>query len=310
MSVQDKLLAIAILRQMEITIFRRLGSWRYELFGESPDTFTKFFRQGAPSEEFWTQSDMLGFFMHDVEDYFEQGKTGGVSSGVWHEAAPDREEASFMAYTLELAGEQLVVVRTLGEDYQERIRILQQARANLLERRRLNVDLKTYKQKSRRDGLTGLFNRATFDDLLRENMAISERTGASLSLILIDVDNFKKVNDTYGHVAGDTVLSGIGQLLRTILRREDAACRYGGEEFTILIQYATQAQVSYAAEKIRSNVESHPFDKLPPVTVSVGCGTYQPDDTAESFINRVDLALYEAKRNGKNRVVVATVGES
>ncbi|MDR2788897.1 MAG: GGDEF domain-containing protein [Candidatus Accumulibacter sp.] len=297
-------MAIAILRQMDIAIIRRIDPWRYELFGEPPDGFTKFFRLDESSEEFWKRSEMLDFFMEDVEDYFAQGKTGGISSGVWHEVDSDLEEISFVAYALDLADEQLVVVRILGDEYQEKVRILQRARQNLLERHRLNVDLNMYKQRSRRDGLTGLFNRATFDDLLQQNMAISEKTGARFSLILIDIDDFKRINDTYGHVTGDMVLSGIGQLLQTILRREDAACRYGGEEFAILVQYANRNQVTNAAEKIRRQVEKYPFNLSPPISVSIGGGTYQLTETAESFINRVDSALYEAKRNGKNRVVV------
>jgi diguanylate cyclase (GGDEF)-like protein len=304
MPVQDEQLAIAILQQMDITIFRRLDPWHYELFGKPSQTFARFFLKGAPSGEFWTRSEMLDFFLEDVEEYFGQDGAGvGISSGVWHEVGPDEEEASFEAHTLDLSGEQLLIVRTLGEEFQEKTRILQQARMNLLERRSLSVDLDEYRRKSRRDGLTGLFNRATFDELLQQNMSISGKTGANLSLILIDVDDFKNVNDTCGHVAGDRVLSDIGRILQSILRREDAACRYGGEEFAVLIQCATQRQVVQAAEKIRSHVESHSFGDLPRITVSVGCSTYQLDEPAASFVKRVDLALYEAKRNGKNRVV-------
>jgi diguanylate cyclase (GGDEF)-like protein len=296
-------LAIAVLRQLDITIFRRTGPWQYELCGEPSETFKAIFGSSG-ADEFWTQSEMLDFFLHDVEDYFEHDKTGGISSGIWIETGPDTgKEASFMASTLE-TGEQLVIVHALGKEYEEKARILQRARVNLLERRRLRADLSSYKQKSRRDGLTGLFNRATFDDLLYDYMAISERTGASLSMLLIDIDDFKKINDTYGHVIGDEVLSDIGKLLLSILRREDASCRYGGEEFAILVQHATASQLTYAAEKIRSRVQGHQFNMAPCVTVSIGCGTYQPDETASSFINRVDLALYEAKHNGKNRVVL------
>jgi diguanylate cyclase (GGDEF)-like protein len=300
----DHRLAIAILRQMNVAIFRRRGPWCYEPFGEPPEILAAFFRLDDPSGAFWQCSEMLSFFMEEVEDYFAQGRTGGVSSGTWHETGADRQEESFVAYTLEPAGEPLLIVRLLGEEYQEKVRILQRARQNLLERRRLNVDLDIYKQKSRRDGLTGLFNRATFDDLLRQNIGVSEKTGASFSLILFDVDDFKKINDTHGHVAGDAVLSGIGRLLPTILRRNDAACRYGGEEFAILVQYANQSQVVNAAEKIRVHVEKCRFDSLPGVSVSVGCSAYRPAETAESFVGRVDSALYEAKRAGKNRVVV------
>ncbi|MDR1709344.1 MAG: GGDEF domain-containing protein [Candidatus Accumulibacter sp.] len=304
MTISDSQLAMAILWQMDLTIFRRVGVWQYKLFGTPSRTFTDYFKQDAASGDFWTQSDMLDFFLHDVEEYFEQGRSGGISSGVWQEAGEGQEEASFVAYALNLSGEQLVVVRALGDEYADKARILRQARVNLLERRRLNVDLNEYREKSRHDGLTGLFNRATFDELLRENMALSRKTGASLSLIIIDIDNFKNVNDTFGHVAGDRVLVDLAQIMLAILRREDAVCRYGGEEFAILVQYTTRNQVSYAAEKIRGNVENHAFEALPRITVSVGCSTYQPGETPEDFINRADAALYEAKRGGKNRVVV------
>jgi diguanylate cyclase (GGDEF)-like protein len=307
MSIPNDQLAQTILRQMDITIFRRLGPWSYELFGEPSHTFEQFFCEhtlSTVSEEFWKQSEMLDFFLNDVENHFNQGKMGGISSGIWHEIGASQEETSFIAYALDLSGDQLLIVRALGEEYQEKASILRRARENLLERRRLNVDLNEYRQKSRRDGLTGLFNRATFDELLRENMTVSAKTGARFSLILVDIDNFKSINDTYGHVAGDTVLSGIGHILQTILRREDAACRYGGEEFAILVQYATRKQVAYAAEKIRSHVEKHQFGELPHISVSIGCAAYQPIETAENLIDRADLALYEAKHQGKNRVIL------
>jgi diguanylate cyclase (GGDEF)-like protein len=304
MPFQDAPLAFAILQQMGLTIFRRLGPWRYELFGKPSQAFANFLHLSAPSEKFWQQSYMLDFFLHDVENHFEQGKTDSISSGIWHETGSNHEEGGFMARAFELSGEQLLIVHTLGEEYQEKVRILQRARVNLLERRRLKVDLSEYKQKSRLDGLTGLFNRNTFDDLLQENMNVSKRTGADFSLILIDIDDFKKVNDTCGHVVGDRVLSDIGQILQSVLRQEDAACRYGGEEFAILVQHATQNQLTKTAEKIRKHVEKHPFNELPHISVSIGCATYQQDETARIFINRADLALYEAKRSGKNRVVI------
>jgi diguanylate cyclase (GGDEF)-like protein len=305
MPLPNDQLAQAILLQMDITIFRRLAPWRYELFGEPSCTFKRFFREnGTCFAEFWKQSEMLDFFLYDVEDHFENGGTGQISSGIWHETGDSQEEISFDAYTLDLYGEQLLIVRALGKEFQEKVRILRRARENLLDRRRLNIDFTEYRKKSRRDGLTGLFNRTTFDELLLESMSVTEKIGTRLSLILIDIDDFKKVNDTFGHVAGDRVLSEIGHILQTILRREDAACRYGGEEFAILVQYATREQIANAAEKIRSHVESHQFDELPHLSVSIGCTAYQPVETAESVIARADAALYEAKRSGKNRVVM------
>ena len=299
-------LAYHILQRLDIAVFKRTGPWQYVLFGIPPAFFAEQFclEQGAETVDFWQNSDMLEFFLHDVELFFEHEQPGSITSGIWHEAAPNGQEVSLVANAMVVDGAELVIVRTLGEEYEEKIRILQKARENLLERRRLSVDLNEYKQRSRRDGLTGLFNRSTFDELLKENMNLSERTGASLSLIMIDIDNFKQVNDTLGHLVGDSVLTGLGQLLQNILRREDVACRYGGEEFTIIAPYTTRHQIRAAAEKIRAEVEAHTFPNVPVLTISVGCSTYQPDETAENFIHRADLALYDAKNAGKNRVCV------
>lgn len=301
-------LAEFILQKLHVVVFRRKGPWQYEIYGVPPAFFLDFFAicQAEGEVNFWHNSDMMEFFLTDIEEFFSspQDEEATINSGIWHENSPSGQEMSFIAHALYVNNEELVIVRVLGEEYEEKMRILQKARENLLERRRLSVDLNEYKQRSRRDGLTGLYNRSTFDELLKENMTLAERTGASLSLILIDIDNFKHVNDTYGHVAGDKVLAELGQLLQNILRREDIPCRYGGEEFAIIAPYTTHTQAALAAEKVRCRVEDYLFKDLPRITVSIGCSTYQPDESAENFFHRADLALYDAKHAGKNRVFV------
>lgn len=300
-----ELLAQSVLEKLDVVVFRRVGPRKYVFYGRPPAFYLNFFDLEYSDEPvmFWADSDMLDFFLHDAENYFSNPLTeSSISSGIWHETSRNGQETSFLAQATRVDGEDLIIVRVLGEEYEEKMRILQKARENLLERRRLSLDLNEYKQRSRRDSLTGLFNRRTFDELLMENITLSVRTGANLSLIMVDIDNFKQVNDTYGHITGDKVLASLGQLLQSILRREDIPCRYGGEEFVVLAPYTTQKQIQFMAEKIRTKVETFRFSELFSITVSMGCSTYQPDESAENFIHRADIALYDAKRGGKNRI--------
>jgi diguanylate cyclase (GGDEF)-like protein len=119
---------------------------------------------------------------------------------------------------------------------------------------------------------------------------------------MLDIDHFKKINDTYGHQAGDLVLSAMGSLLLSKVRRDDVVARYGGEEFILLIPLVSPGMLLNIAEKIRSTVESHAFGSLPPITASLGCSVYEQGDSMEDFIRRADAALYAAKHDGRNRI--------
>lgn len=182
----------------------------------------------------------------------------------------------------------------------------------LLKMNRLQNDLKSKISELERvsiiDNLTGLFNsRYLYDALVREYNRC-ERFNLKLSLIMLDVDYFKEINDTYGHQRGDTVLREIGRVLQSILRGYDFAVRYGGDEFMIVLSQNTVIGAHIVAERIRKVIEVSPFlreisgDHL--ITVSVGVASY-PDDTiegSEALISMADNALYKAKREGRNRV--------
>jgi diguanylate cyclase (GGDEF)-like protein len=169
----------------------------------------------------------------------------------------------------------------------------------------LDHDLAIYKNKASFDALTALYNRATFMELMQEELLHAKLVGGDLSLLLLDIDHFKHVNDTYGHQAGDLVLSSLGELLRSLLRSQDVPARYGGEEFIILARFTTTQQAVIVAEKIRKGVAEHTFGKLPQaITVSIGCSTYRLGELPDSLIQRADLALYDAKNHGRNRVSV------
>lgn len=158
------------------------------------------------------------------------------------------------------------------------------------------------------DQLTGVFNRLKLHTLLCAEIERCKRYGTELSLLMIDVDHFKQINDTHGHPAGDSVLAEIADLLRQHSRINDAPGRWGGEEFLVLCP-ATQLDGAAAlAESLRDRVAQHAFHIATQinirVTISIGITQYQPGDTLESLMERVDAALYQAKTAGRNRVVV------
>ena len=150
------------------------------------------------------------------------------------------------------------------------------------------------------DGLTLLTNHRTFQEQLEKSMALRQRTDLSLSLLLLDVDHFKRFNDEYGHQAGDAVLVHVARILHSVARRSDTVARYGGEEFVVVLPGSDAASAMGAAERFRSAIESHRWTKRP-VTVSVGVSTVTPEtDGKAELIEQADKALYASKAAGRN----------
>ncbi len=159
------------------------------------------------------------------------------------------------------------------------------------------------------DGLTRAYTKRYFLDRMPTEIAYARRHSTPLSLLMLDVDHFKKVNDTHGHPAGDYVLVLLAQLISSALRTEDIFARYGGEEFLVLCRGASVDNAALLAERLRARIETAAFEyqETPiPVTISIGVALYvdQPD-AATKLIAAADAALYEAKRGGRNRVVRA-----
>ncbi|MEX0978431.1 MAG: GGDEF domain-containing protein [Pirellulales bacterium] len=149
----------------------------------------------------------------------------------------------------------------------------------------------------RSDPLTGVANRRAFDDSLSQMLAAHENDELPLSIAMLDLDHFKKVNDEQGHLTGDRVLQDLTQLLKALLREGDVLARYGGEEFVILMPHTPLRTASNLAERARARIE----EKLP-TTISIGVAATIPNESATSFISRADAALYTAKREGRNCV--------
>ncbi len=164
--------------------------------------------------------------------------------------------------------------------------------------------------KSRTDPVTGLWNHGYFQEKLTESLKAAREEGAPLSLVIGDLDDFKKLNDTHGHQHGDRILKEVARLLREASREIDLVCRYGGEEFAVILRRTPKAHAAEIAERLRRRIAGHPFpspEGLSPlrVTISLGVASF-PDDASskEDLIAAADRAMYIAKFGGKNRTQV------
>ena len=163
-----------------------------------------------------------------------------------------------------------------------------------------------------RDPLTGLFNRRYLDETLPRELHRHQRAGEPLTAAMLDLDHFKRFNDVYGHEAGDAILRAVGNLLRRSLRAGDLACRYGGEELTVVMSGSSLVDARIRLDELRQAVMGlrlpHQDGVLPPITVSVGVALAAAETDAAALLGRADAALYRAKEQGRNRVVVADPG--
>jgi diguanylate cyclase (GGDEF)-like protein len=168
---------------------------------------------------------------------------------------------------------------------------------------------KKLEHQSIRDGLTGLFNRHFLEIALTRELARATRRKGSLAVLMIDVDHFKRLNDQFGHAAGDAVLKEVAKVFSSGVRTEDLVCRYGGEEFTIILPDITLEAAFNRAEVIRkaiANLRNELDNELySAVTISIGGALFPTNGlTAEALLRHADAALYRAKREGRNKVIM------
>lgn len=164
------------------------------------------------------------------------------------------------------------------------------------------------------DPLTGIYNRRWLNGMFRRGIERARIDKAPAFLLMIDIDNFKKYNDTHGHLAGDQCLRMVATTLRDKLRPTDLLARFGGEEFSVLLNCTASRASMVAAERLRQSVEQREIkdrdgSPLPTVTISVGIARLKRNDSLDSLIERADVALYQAKRQGRNRVIEAGTGK-
>lgn len=186
-----------------------------------------------------------------------------------------------------------------------------------LERKKLQEEIKEkafFKEMSITDSLTGLYNRRYFDELIFREEARAKRYPQKFSLLMIDIDNFKKVNDTYGHPSGDNILKRMGEILRSRPRNTDFVARYGGEEFSIIAPHTSKKNASVFAARILDIIAREEFilnaSTKARITVSIGVANFDDDaQTKEELVKKADNALYQAKKMGKNRVCLFGIGD-
>jgi diguanylate cyclase (GGDEF)-like protein len=194
----------------------------------------------------------------------------------------------------------------------EKIRLTDENKALLETLRQKNAELERnniiLKDLAIRDGLTGLYNHRYFQETLAVELVRSNRYRKSVSLVFMDVDAFKKYNDTYGHPEGDKILITLANIFSDSLRKSDTVARYGGEEFVLILPETEREGALHLAENIRRNVFDHPFpgretQPFGRITISLGVATFPEDGTdGSSLIERADKALYAAKAGGRNKV--------
>jgi diguanylate cyclase (GGDEF)-like protein len=170
---------------------------------------------------------------------------------------------------------------------------------DVTDRKRLEEELQraaTY------DHLTGALNRQALEERILAELERARRYNNPFSLIMLDIDDFKQINDTLGHLAGDRVISSVAAILQQNVRVVDSVGRWGGEEFVILLSETREQEAALVADKLRKALADNAIDGVASVTASFGVSTYQQDDTLDTMINRADDLLYAAKKGGKNQV--------
>lgn len=195
----------------------------------------------------------------------------------------------------------LIALITAVVELQAKKRITQSVQKKIQEERIQPLDPSA---RYKKDRLTGAFSKDAFNEIFGLKIIEAKHINAPLSLIIFDIDYFKQINDTYGHLVGDTVLRELAHVVQANMRQSEYFVRWGGEEFILLLPGTDLYGAQMVAEKLRRLVEKTEFSEVGKVTCSFGVTTLRNDDTMQSFLQRADEALYEAKKSGRNQVRV------
>jgi diguanylate cyclase (GGDEF)-like protein len=282
----------SVIAEFDITLLERVAPGKYNVVGTPP----KFYKDLYPDLNApWKTSSFLEFFMETAELFFKTHSEGDdiISSGLWQEDGISSEYA-LIAYAILKNGERAIIVRQLKEEFAERKNILQKARESLLIQRQLHMEA-SY------DIVTKLYNKKTFLLAFSEAVKNAQIWVTPLSLLIINIDDFRIINNTYGIPAGDAALSELGAVMSSSVRSDNILARYGEDEFMLAIPKPIDQAVEIA-ENIREKIDAHKFRQPEHIhiSVSIGCAAYKKGDDEQSLIDRAHQALDDAKKCGKN----------
>jgi len=277
-------------------------------------------------KDFLTESDYKTLSVPNAEEAFEIIKSGTIQIVITDIKLPGKNGLQLTSQIKQNYDIDVIVMTGYSENYSYEEAITKGAsdlvfkpfrfEELLLRLKRVLKERRLTKERNRilsklenlaiTDGLTKLYNLRHFYNLLEVEIDRCRRYGHSLALLLLDIDNFKIYNDTYGHLEGDKVLVKIGQIIRSCLRTMDSAYRYGGEEFTVILPETTAQEANNVANRIRLAVELENFfpkdGNAATVTISIGVTEYHNKESLSEFIKRADQAMYISKEKGRNTI--------
>ncbi len=268
------------------------------LFSDKPEIYHKQFRKEA--------GKLLGLTTESIETILDQVHTKVKEAGTYFNLKIKTTKS-----VQEILQEANIRLSLINLDYDQMNKQLILAKINLENlTKELEAKNKILDNLANIDGLTGLYNHRYFQNVLDQEINRAVRHGSSMSILMVDIDFFKKVNDTYGHQVGDFILSEFSKIIQENIRQYDILARYGGEEFVVLLPETTIEDALVVAEKLRSIIEQTPFQDNREkyyITASFGLANCTPatedNFSKNTFINQADQALYEAKEKGRNRVM-------
>ncbi len=261
------------------------------IFRTVNDAYLRIYKKSRKEIVGHSVEELVGkdYFEKKIKENIQQCLNGqGIQQQEWFDFPDGKRRCMYMSYYPLLAKDKHVTGVLLNSVDITKIKQLEE------ELKRLSVT----------DLLTQIFNRTKFDQALKEEIKRCRRYNTELSIIMFDIDHFKHFNDTYGHDVGDKILVSLVNLVKKCIRDTDIFSRWGGEEFMLLLPHTSLENAVKLAERIRIKVKEHTFAKVESITCSFGVSEFIKEDNEETLIKRVDNALYESKRSGRNKVTV------
>ena len=264
--------------------------------------------------EFSNRAFLNFFDVKTVEEFNERGRT--LCDYFIHNenyfGCEENSKEYFIDVLLKLPREKRVVSMIIAKYFEPRAFMLKINKLNnkqavlvFSDITRISLKSKEFEKQALYDELTKIYNRVKFNEMLDFEVERNKRYGNNLSLIILDLDDFKQINDNFGHLVGDRILVETATVVKNTIRATDITARWGGEEFVVLLSNCDLENARKVADTIREKIKNFFVKNPPEITCSLGVAQLKEYDTKESFIHEADKALYRAKRNGKNRVEIS-----